>query len=519
MNLSDNLKKIRKEHNLSQEDLAEQLGVSRQSVSKWESGGAYPEMDKVLQICQIFNLNIDDLLHQDIKEVNNNKQEKSNINKFVDDFLDYITKTIDMFSSMRIKEKLKCIFEQLLILGIMNLLFVILGSLCRSIVHSILSFLPDETYYVIYYILEGIYLAFSLVLGIILLLHIFKVRYLDYYIVIKENTNEKTKEENIEKRKEEVSEQQKESTILSEKNLNKKLVLQKKQEKIIIRDPKHTEYKFISSLLKILLFMLKSIVAFIALMFCITLVSLIIISVISFLFIKTGLTFIGTFITLVSCIIINLIILIILYNFISNRKSKKGKLALSFAISLISIGVGIGIFFIGIPEFNIMNDTNSDLFIEDQFTFQIEEGMFLEDWHNNIEYIESDNNDIKIVYKHTPYYDIKMNIDKDKYIYFYELETYDDEMTLVRNIVKDINNKQIIDYSNYQIYVYTSKENINKLKQNRINYYEEQDQNEINILYETIAEQENKIYELKEKLQEKESRINELEEEINNYNY
>ena len=43
MNLSENLKKIRKEHNISQEQLAEQLGVSRQSVSKWESGLSFPK--------------------------------------------------------------------------------------------------------------------------------------------------------------------------------------------------------------------------------------------------------------------------------------------------------------------------------------------------------------------------------------------------------------------------------------------------------------------------------------------
>ena len=81
VNFSENLKKIRKDNNLSQEQLAEQLGVSRQSVSKWESGQAYPEMDKMLQLCQLFNLNIDDLLNQDIKEVNNNKQAKINVNK------------------------------------------------------------------------------------------------------------------------------------------------------------------------------------------------------------------------------------------------------------------------------------------------------------------------------------------------------------------------------------------------------------------------------------------------------
>ena len=53
MNLADNLKKLRKDNNMSQEDLAEKLGVSRQSVSKWESGQAYPEMDKVLQLCKL----------------------------------------------------------------------------------------------------------------------------------------------------------------------------------------------------------------------------------------------------------------------------------------------------------------------------------------------------------------------------------------------------------------------------------------------------------------------------------
>lgn len=76
MNLGDNLKRIRKEHNLSQEELTEKLGVSRQSVSKWESKQAYPEMDKVLQLCKMFDLNIDELLNQDIKEVKNKKDKK-----------------------------------------------------------------------------------------------------------------------------------------------------------------------------------------------------------------------------------------------------------------------------------------------------------------------------------------------------------------------------------------------------------------------------------------------------------
>ena len=48
MSFAENLKSIRKERNLSQEDLAEILDVSRQAVSKWELGDGYPEVEKLL---------------------------------------------------------------------------------------------------------------------------------------------------------------------------------------------------------------------------------------------------------------------------------------------------------------------------------------------------------------------------------------------------------------------------------------------------------------------------------------
>ena len=55
MNFGENLKKIRKSKGLSQEELADRVKVSRQSVSKWETGEAYPEMNNILQLCKIFN--------------------------------------------------------------------------------------------------------------------------------------------------------------------------------------------------------------------------------------------------------------------------------------------------------------------------------------------------------------------------------------------------------------------------------------------------------------------------------
>ena len=68
MKFGDNLKAIRKHHKMSQEKLAEKVNVSRQSVSKWENGEAYPEMHNILQLCKIFNCKINDLVHTEMSD-------------------------------------------------------------------------------------------------------------------------------------------------------------------------------------------------------------------------------------------------------------------------------------------------------------------------------------------------------------------------------------------------------------------------------------------------------------------
>ncbi len=66
MNFSDNLHYLRKRDKVTQEDLADRLCVSRQSVSKWETGEAYPETDKLIALSDIFNVSLDDLLRKDL---------------------------------------------------------------------------------------------------------------------------------------------------------------------------------------------------------------------------------------------------------------------------------------------------------------------------------------------------------------------------------------------------------------------------------------------------------------------
>ena len=62
MGFSDNLRQIRREQRLSQEDLAERLKVSRQAVSKWEQGNGYPEVEKLLLLSEVLSVSLDRLM-------------------------------------------------------------------------------------------------------------------------------------------------------------------------------------------------------------------------------------------------------------------------------------------------------------------------------------------------------------------------------------------------------------------------------------------------------------------------
>ncbi len=83
MKFGENLKNIRKLRKISQEDLAERLGVSRQSVSKWETGENYPSMTNIMCLCTIFKCNINEIVHEDMTDINSLDEEiKMSVVKF-----------------------------------------------------------------------------------------------------------------------------------------------------------------------------------------------------------------------------------------------------------------------------------------------------------------------------------------------------------------------------------------------------------------------------------------------------
>ena len=67
MNFAEKLKSLRKENGMSQETLAEKLGVSRQAVTKWETELGLPDIDNMVAISKLFGITLDDFLSEKVE--------------------------------------------------------------------------------------------------------------------------------------------------------------------------------------------------------------------------------------------------------------------------------------------------------------------------------------------------------------------------------------------------------------------------------------------------------------------
>ena len=78
MNLGKNLFHARKKAGLSQETVAEKLGVSRQTISKWETAETVPDIYEAKKLAKLYNLSLDELIefNVDVKEIENTNEEK-----------------------------------------------------------------------------------------------------------------------------------------------------------------------------------------------------------------------------------------------------------------------------------------------------------------------------------------------------------------------------------------------------------------------------------------------------------
>jgi len=444
-NLSDNIKKLRKDNNLSQEDLADKLSVSRQSISKWEQGDAYPEMDKLMQMAELFNVSLDNLVHSDVSEVKAEENSNKIIGKWVNEATSFITDTINLFARMNLKSKLKFIMEELIIIFLLGFTFSVVGEICAAVVSN-LYVIPGYKY--LYLILETLYEVFAFVVSVLLVIHIYKVRYLNYYrSIINGKREEKTTEVN---EKEE------------------KITVNQVEDRIVIRDPKTSEYSFFKAISDLFFIFLKAISFYIMIGVCFALIGLAFAFGLSVLIINSGSFYVGVIITIVSSIISLSVILLVLINFIFNRISNKKVLGLLFVISIIFFGIGIGITTASLTSFNTYDIRSAEI-PNDGIVITMNDKAYISNEYS-IDYIEEDRSDIKIIPVDGTCeveYTIRSNgrIDLNQYCSF---------INKIKFIIKEVNNKRFyIDkpgyYNEYKIFA--SKKNIEKLKKNTISYY------------------------------------------------
>lgn len=496
MSFNEKLQKLRKANKLSQEQLAEMLDVTRQSVSKWESGYTYPEMDKLLAMCKIFKCTLDDLTNDEITDINIKDKKKNNLNNFIDSFFDLIRGSYEMFKQMSFKEVIKCLLT-MFIVGLVLLLLNLPFDGLESAIYGIFDSINNNP--IVSFIRGSINLLFDLcywLLYLLIFIYIFKIAYLDNH-----DQKEKLTSSNEDKEKEEPKKFKETST-----------------------NP------VFNGIATIVIAIVKIFVCFFAIPFIISLFFLSACLLIAIVLLFKGVFYLSILLGLIFAILLNVLIIEIIINFIFNHKNNVRRLLITFVVSIVGLGLSSGILMFEIsnttyinkaPDVKISNVTKEITMADDLYF----------DFHYPIEYVVDNSLESKVKVS-IDYYEeytnaiIEIN-DKNTTI-----TTESMEQVIFKKIfdiiIKDLADKKIHNYNelgNLKITVYSSESNIEKLKNNTTNYLNERErineentyQNELNSLYQKIELLELENSELENKNDELEYKVDEYEEKIANY--
>ena len=451
MSFHKNLEYLRKEKNISQEDLAFKLGVSRQSVSKWESGAAYPETAKMVTMCKIFDCTLDELMNEDIAELKKNAKRNYTFNDLLDEVTNILNRTFRMFDSMNRRSVLRFLFEMFLFF----LLFVFLLNIPLNYIFrlgdDVLINIPGDIAQLFISIWHFVTGVVYVVVAVVSFVYIYKIRFLDKFEEVKEIDSKDTVKEN-------------ESSVKQE-------IKKDEDRKVEIRKYDFGIFTFLG---KIALFFIKSFVLFISmpiifLLFC-TVAGVVVGTVLMF----NGVFFIGAVICLLSVIAFAVGLLNIIYNFIVNHRSNWQKLFILFIGSIIGLGVGAGI---SVFEFSKMTvSSEAPVHVESSVkveTFQMQEDMYLPNYVYDYVVDDSLGDLVKV---EVTYYDV---FTEDVVIESYE-ELNNIQITtkmkqsvnlglLYEIFIEDLKNRRLSNYTalgQYKFKVYASEENIKKLQRN-----------------------------------------------------
>lgn len=466
MSIRKNLEYLRKQKKLSQEELAFKLGVSRQAVSKWESGAAFPETEKMMSICKIFDCSLDDLMNGDIPQLEMDKYRKYTFNDLVNEGTEIVSRTFNMFDNMTFKSILRIGFEMIilfLIIVLLHIPFSYLFSLGNNVLLNINGNISNLFISIWKLITEVVYI----VVAVVSFVYIYKIRFLDKFESAKKEYSKP------DKKTEEVVKEE---------------IVDKKGSKVEIRRYDFGLFSFIG---KVALFFIKCFTAFISLPIIFLLFASVASVLIGIVFMFNGVIFIGVIVFLLSLIVFAISLLYILYNFIVNHRTNWQTLFFFFISCVLGFGIGAGI---SVLEFSKMTISNTaPKLVEKKVmeeTLEMKDNYILQNLSDDIEYLvdESMENMIKI---NMQYYDVFTNkveleipdeVSGDIFIYPVRVQSVNlgDLYTI---LVDDLKQKTISNYvllKSIHVKVYGSESSINILKENI--------DKRVNMVYEQVTE-------------------------------
>ena len=453
-NLAENLKKIRKENNLSQEDLADILGVSRQAISKWESKVSYPEMDKIVLLCKKFDLNIDDLLHRDIKEAKESMAVKSKIKSSCDEIFNFIVNSFELFWQMTLKMKIKFILEQIIIVIIMLVIWNCGAYIGSFIIQQVLRKIPRDIYIIIYNVFSSLYLILGLIFNIIIIFKLYKVRYYNTYVSFTNNENALGSRVNLE--------------VKDSKDINFKQNITRPN-KIVIENKNSSDDNFFDLLTNIIIGIIKLMGLGIVLFLSFTLVCIVISLICSFLIVKSGLFFTGIFSSGLALGIITILGILLLLNFIFNRKSNFKIMINAFIGSVILLGFGLGFVLVSLVGFSDTSLSNNYL-KQESIEIPMQDNLYLRTYDkDSINYQELDIENIRVEYKINEACKVENKVRSNGNLYL--KTSCEDKYIIIKELINSLSNNEIYNFGDNihiikDITVYGKKENLDIIRMN-----------------------------------------------------
>lgn len=457
MKFGENLQKLRKERGISQEQLAEQLGVTRQSVSKWESGASYPEMDKIVAICNIFHCDMDVLINKDITEERDKKDASKVVKVGFKNIADYIKKTIYLFEHQSFKDIIKMIAQVMIIICVI-LCFSIPFMLFKEMVVSL--FYTGDNWFSIFFsrFWNFIFNASYGILAIATFLYIFKVKFLDGEEIVIEEVNE--------------------SLDTIDDDNSQDTVKDNKKKKII--KVKRTEgFSLLDLLSKAITLCLKVFLLFLLIPAIIGVIMLIIAFVLLVILFFRGVFLVGPLFIALGITVFCLIVIELILDFIFNLRFSRRRVIITIISSVVVSAVGLGLSIWYFLNLNVVNDVPNNFKQETQEeVYMMNDELLIQYGWNYIKFVEDESmtNQIRVRIDYYPDYTAA------------ELEKEDNEIFINYDTINSIRINEVTDsiinnLKKNKLYTYdklgtvsmtitSSKNNIEKLKENYNKQYQ-----------------------------------------------